>query len=486
MPTVFTIDPITRVEGHLKIDVQIDTVDGTQKVVDAWATGTMFRGLERILLNRDPTEAPHLTQRICGVCPVPQAMASVLALEASANMSVPSNARILRNLLMGANFLQSHLLHFYHLSLPDYINGADIPSWTTSWKADMRVSPANTKRLVENYSRAVNMTRKAHEMGALFGGRMPHPASFVPGGFTLAPNAIRIADFRTLLMELQKFIREVYAEDVALLSKTYGDYQHFGRGNGNLLAFGAFDDGANKGAKLFKRGFTNEGDINVKSVDMNQIVEYVEHSWYMPKSGGLAPSVGDTNPQNPKPNAYSWIKAPRYADKSYETGPLARMWINGDYRNGISVIDRHRARAKETIKIAKAMTSWLGQLREGEPVYNLYKTPQNAIAVGLTEAPRGALGHWLQVTNGKIGRYQIITPTCWNASPRDHAKTRGPIEQALIGTPVKNQLEPIEVVRVIHSFDPCLSCAVHIMRPAEDVRIYAIGAPVHMAITGRH
>ena len=173
-------------------------------------------------------------------------------------------------------------------------------------------------------------------------------------------------------------------------------------------------------------------------------------------------------------DAYSWLKAPRYQNVPYEAGPLARMWINGSYQRGISVMDRHLARAQEADLLADAMNSWLDQLQPTAPVYIPFSTPSNAAGIGLTEAPRGALGHWHRITAGKIGRYQIITPTCWNASPRDSVGTPGPMEQALLGTPVDNPNEPVEVVRVIHSFDPCLSCAVHVMRPGEGARVYPI------------
>jgi hydrogenase large subunit len=190
-------------------------------------------------------------------------------------------------------------------------------------------------------------------------------------------------------------------------------------------------------------------------------------------TNNLSPAVGDTVTSYPKANAYSWLKAPRYAGAAYETGPLARMWVNGDYTAGISVLDRHRARAREALKVAQAMQSWLGQI-SGTTVYQQPTLPASGQAMGLTEAPRGALGHWVQYSGGKISRYQIITPTCWNASPADTVGKRGPMEQALLGTPVKDPAQPIEVLRVIHSFDPCLDCAVHVIRPKEDVKIFSV------------
>jgi hydrogenase large subunit len=227
--------------------------------------------------------------------------------------------------------------------------------------------------------------------------------------------------------------------------------------------------------KLLKRGLAINGSQTVNSVDLNQINETVKYSWYNNSSTNLKPASWQTLPQYPKSGAYSWLKAPRYAGAPYEVGALARMWVNGDYRQGISVMDRHQARAQETLKIAQALQSWVDQLPVNGAVYTNHGMPTTASSYGLTEAPRGALGHWLQMVSGKISRYQIITPTCWNASPRDDAGKLGPIEKALINTPVISVDQPIEVLRVIHSFDPCLSCAVHVSRPKAKANVQVVG-----------
>jgi hydrogenase large subunit len=443
--------------------------------VEAHATGTLFRGFETILVNRPPEDAQHITQRICGVCPVPHGMASVMALDSAFKVTPPANARIMRNLVLGANFVQSHILHFYHLNLPDFIDGPNMPPWQPSWNVDKRFDATTTNTLVQHYVKALEMTRKAHEMGALFGGRLPAPPAYIPGGFTATPRADRITKFKSYLGELIPFIQNVYIADAQQLAYAYSDYSSIGRGRGHLLAFGAFDQDQAGSTKLFKRGLVVNGSTTVQSVDVNKIIEQVTYSWYSDNTNNLKPASGSTVPQYPKTGAYSWLKAPRYGGYPMEAGPLARMWINGNYQKGISVMDRHMARAQETLKIAQAMQAWVGQLQVGQPVYAKCSVPASATSYGMTEAPRGALGHWLGISNKKISRYQVVTPTCWNASPRDGVGRRGPIEEALIGITVQDTNQPVEVLRVIHSFDPCLSCAVHVMRPAEGAKIYALG-----------
>jgi hydrogenase large subunit len=458
--------------------------------VDAHATGTLFRGLENILVNRSPLDAPDITQRICGVCPVSHGMAAVNTLDKAANLTVPDNARIMRNLVLGSNFVQSHILHFYHLALLDYVEGPAMAPWQPSWRVDKRISAAETQTLVDHYVVALEMRRKAHEMGALFGGRLPHPPAFVPGGFSTTPRPDRIAEFQAYLAELIPFIRDTYLPDAETVGRNYTDYFAIGRGRGNLLAYGVFDLDAGGANQLLRRGRVVEGTPpraqklrlvggdsgqKVQPVDFNAITEQVTYSWYDQRTDNLKPAVGATLAQYPKNGAYSWLKAPRYQGVPYEVGPLARMWVNGDYQHGISTMDRILARAHEALKVAVALQQWVTELDTGGAVYKTYAIPATATAVGATEAPRGALAHWVRIADEKIANYQVVTPTCWNASPRDKAGARGPIEEALVGTPVLDIDQPIEVLRVIHSFDPCLSCAVHVMRPAEGAKIFHLG-----------
>jgi len=477
MATVTIVDPVTRIEGHLKVKVTIDTVNGVQQVTDAQCTGTLFRGFETILKGRDPKDAPYLTERICGVCPVSHGMAATKALESAAGLGIPANARILRNLVLGANFIQSHILHFYLLAALDYITPPASAPWTPSWNVDLMRS-SSLQQIVNNFTTAVTMRRKAHEMGAIFGGRMPAPPAFQAGGFTTKPTSAMISSFSNYLNELVQFINNDYIPDVKLLKQVYPDYSQVGKGPGNLLAFGVFDqDDTSNPGRLLKRGLVyNTAPTSVQSVSTGSITEQVTYSWYSDSTNNLNPAGGSTVTVDPatKSKAYSWLKAPRYGGKPMECGPLARMWVNGDYRSGISVMDRHLARALEAQKVANAMAGWLNQIAVGGSVHNSFTVPYSKSGIGLTEAPRGAIGHWLSIgsTSSKsptggpaIGNYQVITPTCWNASPKDTGGVRGPMEQALVGTKVSNVTQPIEVLRVIHSFDPCLSCAVHVMRP---------------------
>ena len=477
MAKITIIDPLTRVEGHLKVQVTIDTVKGKQQVTDAQCTGTQFRGFEKILVGRDTKDAPYITQRICGVCPVSHTIAACMAIEQAANVTVPANARILRNLVLGANFIQSHLLHFYFLSALDYITPPASAPWAGNWKIDLMRSPA-MQQISTNFISAVSMRREAHEMAAIFAGRMPGLTAIQAGGFTTKPNASIISKFTDYLKNQIEFINSSYIPDAQLLSNKYNDYHHIGRGHGNLIAFGGFeqDDTANP-ERLFKRGIVfGLKPTFVEKLATANITEMVTNSWYDDSTNNANPAVGKTEMVDPatKPAAYSWLKAPRYSNHACEGGPLARMWVNGDYRVGVSVMDRHVARAYEAKKIAEEMFLWLQQLKEGVPDYISCVTPFEKAGEGLTESSRGALGHWLttasnanKAPNGMaaIANYQVITPTCWNASPKDTNGVHGPMEQALIGTPVSNAEQPIEVLRVVHSFDPCMSCAVHVMHP---------------------
>jgi hydrogenase large subunit len=482
---ITVMDPVTRIEGHMKVEVTIDSVGGVTQIVDAKCTGTLFRGFETILTGRDPRDAPAITERICGVCPVSHGMAATLALESAARRTAPANGRIIRNLVLGANYIQSHLLHFYLLAAVDFVKAPPSAPWTPAWnptdtvngtELDFRTDPT-LDAVAGHITKAVEMRLIAHQMGAIFGGKIPMPANFIAGGSTSVPSATRISAFRSHLAKLLNFIDQVYVPDVEAVANIYSDYKQIGKGSGNLLSYGVFDLNDGGTQKLLSRGTYTGG--SVRSLDITRIREEVAYSWYS-GTRSQAPSSGTTTPVDPqsKTNAYSWAKAPRYSNAPFEAGPLARMVVANKYTGGISVMDRHLARAHEAKVVAEAMNDWLTQLEQNVngAVYSNYTTPSSGSGVGLTEAPRGALGHWVRISDRKVINYQVVTPTCWNASPMDARNTKGPMEQALIGTPVADPDRPVEALRVIHSFDPCLSCAVHVMRPKGKPVVIRAGA----------
>ncbi|MFH2144654.1 MAG: nickel-dependent hydrogenase large subunit [Candidatus Omnitrophota bacterium] len=464
-----SIDPVTRIEGHLKIEVDID--NGV--VVDARSSGTLWRGIEVILKGRDPRDAQHITQRICGVCPIGHCMASTFNLDSAFGVRAPANGRIIRNLILGANFIQSHILHFYHLAALDFVVGPDIAPFIPRYKGDYLLPKDINDAAVKHYLEALDIRMKAHELLAIWGGKAPTTMSVTPGGVTEKPTVDKIASSLWRIRQLQEFIDTVYVPDVLAIADVYEDYKNVGVSYKNFLSYGAFD--LNEGvdsAKFIKRGrFTDSADLDVNP---ELITEDVKFSWYKDEIGRKNPKQGITEPDPYKDKAYSWLKAPRYDGIPHEVGPLARMWVSNEYRHGASLLDRHAARALETAKIAHAMEEWLLQLRPGEPVFTPYEIPQMSEGMGLTEAPRGALGHWIRIENKKIANYQCIVPTTWNCSPRDEDSQRGAVEESLIGTPVADADNPIEIVRVVRSFDPCLACAIHLTKPSGEIKKFRV------------
>lgn len=498
------VDPITRIEGHLKIEVEVE--DG--RVKDARVAGEMFRGFEMILKGRNPLDAQQITQRICGVCPASHGQASALTLDSAFGVHPPDNGRIIRNLILGANFIQSHILHFYHLAALDYVDitailkyrGKDrglneIKAWAAGEAASKRwnaLAPFLPRlkgdyikdtelniAAIAHYLEALEMRRKAHEALAIFGGKMPHAIAIFPGGASERPTVDKIVAYQSYMKELQSFIDNVYIPDVIAIAKAANHYLRIGRGCGNLVAYGAFEEN-NEGTKKFiGPGVYVNGKVG--RLDQSRIAEYVGFSHYSSASG-RHPSMGETIPDAGR--GYSWLKAPRYGGAVCEVGPLARMvvaYLTGNNEKAkklvgdtikalgitiedlFSVMGRHAARALECKLVADACAEWVTKLVPGKPVHTKYEIPDHSTGMGLTEAPRGALGHWITIRNKRIERYQCVVPTTWNCSPRDESGKPGPVEQALIGTPVADLENPIEPLRVVRSFDPCLACAVHLM-----------------------
>lgn len=481
MVTTIKIDPITRIEGHLAIEAVVD--DGVVK--EANSAGTLFRGFEIILQGRDPRDANRLTQRICGVCPTAHATASALCLDEAFGLTdkIPNNAKLIRNLIFGSNFLQSHILHFYHLAALDYVDAAgvlgDLAPFVPRYEGDYRVTGEVNTELVNHYVMALDIRRKCQEMLSIFGGKMPHNVGIVPGGVTEQLTEDKITNFLWRLNEVRDFIDNTYIPDVIAVAKVYDDYFGVGPGCKRLLSYGGFDLPT---GQLFKSGVVSP-DLQLEPFAKENISEDVKHSWYTDSDSGKKPAQGQTQPELKKKEAYSFLKSPRYKGNVCEVGPLARMVSNyvqgdevtkklvdsvlGEFNAGVdalySVLGRHAARAVEAKIVGDAMVDWLLQLKPAEPTIVESEIPEQGEGAGLSEAPRGAVGHWITVKDKKVDRYQVISPTAWNGSPKDDKDQPGAIEQAIIGTKVKDKDNPFELVRIVRAFDPCLACAVHLL-----------------------
>jgi [NiFe] hydrogenase large subunit len=524
-----TIDPVTRIEGHLRLETEVKN----GQVASAWSSGMLFRGIETILKGRNPEDAWLFTQRLCGVCTYVHGETSVRSVENALGITVPSNARIVRNLLMGAQFLHDHIVHFYHLSALDWMDitsalKAD-PAATASLAKNISpdapaidfaasknrlltlvsggqlgifsgaywpheaylLTPEENLLLAAHYLEALKLQAKAARMHAIFGGKNPHVQSLRVGGVTCSYdiNAARISEFRAIVDEVRGFIDAIYLPDVILVAQAYPEWAGLGATN-SLLAYGEFPQTESEPASLyFPQGvILNRGAV--APLNTSAILEHVRHSWYEGEAA-LQPASGVTAPMftaRDTADRYSWLKAPRYQGEPFEVGPLARVMVaygmnHPEIKAAVdgflqetgltlsqmySTIGRIAARALEIQVIAGAMGNWLGQLQAGGSVFQSWSMPASASGCGLNEAPRGAVGHWLQIQNGVIGNYQLVVPSTWNFGPRCSADKPGPAESALVGTPVVDPKRPVEILRVVHSFDPCIACAVHVIDPREN------------------
>jgi len=511
MSNTVTISPLTRIEGHLAVEVETEPLSADEssgcRVKSAHCAGEMFRGFEQILRGRDPLDAQQITQRICGVCPISHGIASVRAQEMAYGIKPNRNGRLLQNLIFVANYLHSHILHFYHLAALDFVDvtailkytGADralkaVKAWVESAMSRQDAFPAapflprfegeyvksddRNVMLLAHYLEGLEMRRICDEMGAVFGARLPHSTALVPGGVTQVPTAERVLTYAARLKKIASFIESVYLPDLLEVAQEFPDYFDIGRGCGNFLCYGVFEMDES-GKKFIPPGVVIEGKW--EALDPRQIVEEVAHSRY---AAGPArhPAEGETKPEPQRTGAYSWLKAPRYKGYPMEVGALARVAVN--YLNPddhwikrevdaflgplnlpveklFSVLGRHVVRGLEAQWLAQQAFKWLDEIEVDVPATCEFTLPKSASGYGLTEAPRGALGHWLSIEDYQISRYQCVVPTTWNCSPRDERGRPGPVEIALEGTTLKNASQPIEVGRVVRSFDPCIACAVH-------------------------
>ena len=552
------VDPITRIEGHLRIEVEIKN----GKIVDAYSSGTMVRGFEKILKGRDPRDAWAFTERACGVCTTVHALASVRTVENALDITIPPNAELVRNLMFCAQYMQDHVVHFYHLHALDWVDivsalSADpketsrIAQSISNWpKSSPKYFSDLQKRLttfvqsgqlgifangywghpayklpkeinligVAHYLEALEWQKEIVKVHTIFGGKNPHP-NYLVGGVPCsinideanAINAERLAYVGTLLKEAKDFINQVYIPDLMAIAPYYLDWAGIGGGLENYLAYGDLPTNGFADISKFKfpRGIILNRNLNevheVDCSDPEEIKEYISHSWYNYSDGnevGKHPWEGETdfNYTGPKPpydqlnveGKYSWMKTPRWKDKPMEVGPLARLLVayasgskevqelvNGTLKQLnapvsalFSTLGRTAARGLETILIAEwaleFYDSLLGNIKNGDSrMFDNSKWepstwPAEAKGVGLTEAPRGALAHWIVIKNEKIDNYQLVVPSTWNASPRDPQGKMSAYESSLIGTPVADPEQPLEILRTIHSFDPCIACAVHL------------------------
>ena len=556
--TRIAIDPITRIEGHLRIEAEVN--DGM--VTDAWSSGTMFRGLELILRGRDPRDAWVFAQRACGVCTTVHALASVRSVEDALDMRIPRNARLIRNLIAGMQYVQDHVIHFYHLHGLDWVDvvaaleadpaetarlAASISDWPASSAASFaavqkrlttfvnsgqlgpfangywghpayKLPPAANLMAVSHYLQALDWQRDVIKLHAILGAKNPHPQTYVVGGMavTVDPNSVTainagsLSEMSVLIARARDFVDRVYVPDVFAIAGYYKDWAEIGAGIGNYLAYGDFpeNDSGDPSAFYLPRGRIMGRDLSkVEPVSQEGVTETVAHSWYADDGASEPrhPLQGETEPQysGPEPpyeslegyDRYSWLKAPRFHDQPMEVGPLARMLVayasgQADITAGVdgilgelgvgpsalfSTLGRVAARALETKLIAARLGTWLDELSENLGTGDLAVAdvslwdpgswPKTAQGWGLEEAPRGALGHWIVIEDGKIANYQLVVPSTWNLSPRDDQGRRGAVEEALVGTPVVDPTQPLEILRTVHSFDPCMACAVHVHDP---------------------
>jgi hydrogenase large subunit len=557
--THVVVDPVTRIEGHLRVEAE---VEGGQ-VREAWSSSTMFRGIEIILKGRDPRDAWAFTQRICGVCTTVHAIASIRAVENAIGARPPTNARLLRNLIMASQMVHDHVIHFYHLHALDWVDlvnalqadpaataklAQSLSDWPKSsvkyfsgvkerlaafvqrgqlglfanayWGHPAYRLPAEANLMaVAHYLEALDWQRDFARIHAVLGGKNPHLQSFLVGGMAtpIDPNsqaAINIGSIqfmRQLVQSAQTFVKQVYLPDLLAVASFYKDWAGIGSGIGNYMVYGEYPEADGPDAPLFlPAGVIRKQDLaGLQALDPGRINEFVTHSWYTYAGGdqqGLHPSEGETNPSytGPAPpyerldtnGKYSWLKSPRYDGQPMEVGPLARMlvaYVKGQPRvkelvNGVlaqlgvgpnalfSTLGRVAARGVETQVLAEKLDDWLDQLTDnmgrGELAiqdnarWDPSTWPDDATGAGFHEAPRGSLGHWVHIQKGAIANYQCVVPSTWNAGPRDASDQRGPYEAALLGTPIAIPEQPLEILRTLHSFDPCMACGVHVVDAA--------------------
>ncbi len=514
------VDPITRIEGHLRVECEVE--DG--QVTDAWVAGTLFRGMELVLQGRAPDDAFYVSQRICGVCPISHGHASTLGTEDALGIEPPDGARLVRNIIEGAQYLHSHILWFYTLAALDYVDvtsalqadvadtyalaqqagtktadfgaiqsrlanfveGGQLSIFTNGYwgHPEYKLPPELNLIAVAHYLEALEMQAESAAIIAVMGGKFPHFMTSVPGGTTFVPTSEKLDDALFRLQRVTSFVEQAMIPDTLAIAPFYLDAATYGRGAGNLLSWGVFEEaGRDANERALPRGVLQDFSFDVQDADPANVVEYVDHSWYTADSGGKNPSEGQTSidyTDYSTDDKYSWGKAARYDGKPHEVGPLARMAVA--YARGVepvqdlidgtlealgvggqtdilfSTLGRVAARNLETKYVADKTAGYVGELIEaikgGDASMFSPDRAQDGQGAGLWEAPRGSVGHWTEISNNRIDNYQVVAPTTWIIAPRDADGVRGPMEEALVGTPVADAEAPLEILRTVHSFDP--------------------------------
>ena len=556
--TKVVVDPITRIEGHLRIEVQADK----GRITDAWASSTQFRGIEIIMEGRDPRDAWAFTQRICGVCTVVHAVASCRAVEDALGIKIPPNANLIRNLVHGMQFVQDHVIHFYHLHALDWVDVVSAlkadpegtariakslspwPNNSPTYFAEVqnrlktfvaggqlgiftngywghpayKLPPEVNLLAVAHYLEALDWQRDVIRLHTIFGGKNPHP-NFLVGGMasainldgTKTINAVRLSEIHGMIQRARRFVEEVYWPDLVAIAGFYKEWGAIGGGVPNFLSYGEFPEGdiTDLNKLYFPRGIILNKDLGkVHPFDPANIQEYINSSWYEYSGGdsaGLHPYEGETKAKYTGPptpwtylqgeKKYTWMKAPRYDGQPMQVGPLSRMLVG--FASGhkeiqdmvkavldklqvgpavlFSTLGRTAARGIETVLLARRLEHWYGQLvdriKSGDTqTFNKDKWEPSswpateAKGFGFLDAPRGGLGHWVRIKDGKITKYQCVVPSTWNCSPRDTKGQLGPYEASLVDNhPLVRPDQPLEILRTIHSFDPCMACGVHVL-----------------------
>ncbi len=468
MADIITINPITRISGFLEIRIELEQ----NTVRNAWSSGLLFRGFEKMLKGRPPLDAIYFTERICGICSTAHATASSIALENILGISPQENDRMLRDYIHGCEFLQNHIRHFYQYSLPDFVQAPGLLERPQGIAGDFRIPEPISLELAAHYTDSIRYSRLAHEMLAVLGGKAPHNHGITAGGVTCYPGPDKLIKLKAILQSIKEFVETVMLPDVYTIAEYYPDYFNNGRGYGNLMSYGLFNTYADP--ELFYVNPTVMLGGNTEALNPDSITENIHYAWYQASKELQRPTEPTVEEDIYKEDAYSFIKAPRYEGFPMEVGPLARMWLSGDYNRGISTMDRIIARVLEVRKIIGILEGFLNRIEPKQTVIERYVFNEEARGQGLIDTTRGALGHWVAVNNQGITNYEIITPSVWNLSPEDPGRLKGTIEYALVGTVVKDAANPVEIGRIVRSYDPCVSCATH---------IYGDGlAPIHIQI----